>query len=118
MATIRKRGEAWQAIVRQGGKPTARSFPSRQQAEAWAAAKEVELRAGKPLIPVTETPTEVYVVFDDRAVRVSVRAWNDVMLAAGRMATDWQEYYGGLGRSQARIDAGLAALNKLSCITP
>lgn len=116
MATIRKRGNAWQAIVRKGKETFARSFSSMIQAETWAAAKEHELKAGAPLNPEEAPPTEVIVVCGSRTLRVSVLAWNDVMLAAGQMADDWQEYYGGLGRSQARIDAGLAALNKLSLI--
>jgi hypothetical protein len=116
MATIRKRGNNWQAIVRKGKATFARTFPSMIQAETWAASKEHELKAGAPLIPEEAPPTEVIVVCGGRTLRVSVLAWRDVMQAAGQMADDWQEHYGGLGRSQSRIDDGLAALNKLSAI--
>lgn len=116
MATIRPRGDTWQAIVRHGKKQTlAKSFPSRAQAEAWAAGKELELKGAKPAV-AAEFPDKVLVVYGSKTLWIAPRAWNDVMQAAGQMADGWQEHYGGLGRSQARIDAGLAALNDLTSI--
>lgn len=116
MATFRKRGDKYQAIVRRREKTFARSFPSRAQAEAWAAAKEAEVRLDGPAMRTrTEGASEVVVVFGEKVVRVSPRAWRDVMDAAGRMADDWYEYHRRLGHGLERAEAGIAALVKLSC---
>jgi len=41
MATIRKRGNRWQAVVRRGGqRPTYKSFRTKQEAQQWATAVE------------------------------------------------------------------------------
>lgn len=43
MATFRKRGKRWQAIIRKSGqKPVVKTFPNKAQAETWA-------RASKPI---------------------------------------------------------------------
>lgn len=48
MATIRRKGKGWQAIVRRKGFPDLyETFPLRKQAEAWAAQRESEIVHGK-----------------------------------------------------------------------
>lgn len=47
MATIRKRGNSWQAIVARAGVRKSSSFPTKAQASAWATLQEAELLAGK-----------------------------------------------------------------------
>src|SRR5512139_1965796 len=117
MATFRKRGDKYQAIVRRREKTFARSFPSRAQAEAWAATKEAEVRLDGPAMRTrTEGASEVVVVFGEKVVRVSPRAWKDVMDAAGRMADGWHQHHRKVGHSAERAEASLAALFKFSCM--
>ena len=48
MAYVRKRGKAWQAIVRiKGFAPVTATRPTKREAELWAQAEEAALRAGK-----------------------------------------------------------------------
>lgn len=48
MASIRKRGDKWQAIVRMKGSPaTSGTFPTKKEAAEWAAAEESAIRAGR-----------------------------------------------------------------------
>lgn len=119
MATFRKRGEKWQAIVRRRNKTFAHTFPSRALAETWAAEKEAEVLLDNPLqrpAPPPD-PSDVIVVCGYRLVRVSPLAWKDVLDAAGLMADRWSTHQKSLGREQEQIDASLSALNRLAIIT-
>jgi integrase len=46
MATIRKRGKSWQALVRLRGHNASGTFDTRRQADAWAADIEYQIRQG------------------------------------------------------------------------
>ena len=44
MATFRKRGKRWQAIIRKSGqKPVVKTFPNKLQAETWARGVETDM---------------------------------------------------------------------------
>ena len=44
MATLRKRGKRWQAIIRKAGHPQAvKTFPNKAQAEIWARGVETDM---------------------------------------------------------------------------
>lgn len=47
MASIRKRGDSWQALVFKQGMRTSKSFPTKTAAQLWAAQVEAEIVAGK-----------------------------------------------------------------------
>jgi integrase len=46
MPTFQKRGDSWRAIVRLKGISDSATFPSKQEAKAWAATRESEINAG------------------------------------------------------------------------
>lgn len=47
MATIRKRGDSWQAIVQRKGIYASKNYPTKAQAVAWATETEAAIIAGK-----------------------------------------------------------------------
>ena len=58
MATIRKGGKDWQALIRGKGYsgPKSKTFATRQEAEIWAMATEAQLtpkRPDQPAVPLT-----------------------------------------------------------------
>ena len=56
MATYRKRGSNWQAIIRRKDAPAqSMAFPSKAQAQAWATKIEAEIVAGKAGLPTSKT---------------------------------------------------------------
>ncbi|MGY1490698.1 tyrosine-type recombinase/integrase [Methylobacillus pratensis] len=47
MATFQKRGSSWRAIIRRKGERVSKSFTTKAEAIAWAAAQEADIVAGK-----------------------------------------------------------------------
>jgi integrase len=70
MATIRRKGSGWQAIIRRRGfPPLYETFPLKKQAEAWAAQRESEIVHGKLGILPQHTLAEALKEYREKKAR-------------------------------------------------
>lgn len=70
MATYRKRGKSWQAIVDYKGVYQAKSFPLKTQAERWATSLEASIADGGYIVSTGHTVGEL---LDDYCKKVSIK---------------------------------------------
>lgn len=83
MASIRKKGDKWQASVCVGGKREAKSFPTKTLAQKWARDREVELSTPKIESAKSLTVGDLLARYSrDVSERKRGRKWEWVRLAA------------------------------------
>lgn len=87
MASFRKRGDAWRAEIALLGVRESATFPTRQEARAWAADRETAIRAGKRGGPARRPLREALVRYE-REVSPTHRGRRWEALRLRRMAQD------------------------------
>lgn len=96
MSTVYQRGASWRAMVRLQGQSIARTFDTKDLAEAWAARTEDRIKGGAKATHIAKTPDNLTVaaLFDRYAEEVSPEKrggrWEIVRLKALRRAPELQ----------------------------
>ena len=82
MATLRKRGKRWQAIIRKAGHPpTVKSFGNKEQAERWAMLTESDMDRQSwedPTLLKDRTLNEVIEAIKAQKTEVDPGSWTGI----------------------------------------